>query len=339
MRVGFFLFFPSTMWAPGGGEVQVLKTKQALESIGVEVVLLDPWSRHLNVDVVHVFGSNWEVYGVVEAVKGMGLPVVVSTISFSSKPSWQWRLWKLIDRVVPVMTTYRLRQRIYDRADILIVASRSEGRQLSQGFRVEHTKFRVVPLGVDTLLYQSANPDLFINKFGISDFVLEVGRINRHKGQSRLIRALQGTGLHVVLIGPPDPRDLGSFHEIQELSRRYEWVHYLGTIDHDDPLLASAYSAARVHVLPSVSESFGLVTFEALAAGTAAVSGPYPPVQEHLGQYVYFCDPLSIKSIRKTVIHAYERGPDPRARYYVLKNFSWDRVAQRLLNIYREVAD
>jgi len=67
MKVAFFLFFPPTLWAPGGGEVQLAKTKEALEKLQVTVTLLDPWSRNHDFDVVHVFGSNYEVSSFIEA--------------------------------------------------------------------------------------------------------------------------------------------------------------------------------------------------------------------------------------------------------------------------------
>jgi len=337
MKVAFFKFFPPTLWASGGGEVQVVKTVEALERLQVKVVLFDLWSRVRGFDILHIFGSNYEVSGLVEVAKRVGLKVVVSTISYSAKPVWQWKVWKWVDRCVPVPTTYRLRQRIYDRADRLIVASRSEAYQLAQGFRIDGRKIRLVPHGIDVKRFELAGPELFTERYRLRDFVLQVGRINRHKGQLRLIRALDGTGLDVVFIGPLDHSDPEGVGEFERLLRSRPWVHYIGELGHDDPMLASAYAAARVHVLPSFSESLGLVTLEAVAGGAAAVTGPYPPIREYLGDYVYYCNPKSVDSIRKTVLEAFTKGPKPGAREHVLANFSWDKVAERLLNVYREL--
>ena len=46
-----------------------------------------------------------------------------------------------------------------------------------------------------------------------------------------------------------------------------EAVRWLGASDHDDPLLASAYAAARVFALPSWFETPGLAALEAALAG------------------------------------------------------------------------
>ena len=317
--------------------MQLAKTKEALERLGVEVVLFDTWSRRRDFDVLHVFGSTYELSSFVETAKGLGLPVVVSVIAYSAKPTWMWKMWRYMDRLVPIPTTYRLRQRIYDLADRLVALSRSEAERLAQGFRIDAAKVRVVPNGIEVGRFRAVDPGLFVEQYGLRDFVLQVSRINRLKGQARLIRALEGTGLQVVFIGPLDPTDPEGVREFQRLVERHRWVHYLGSFGHDDPLLASAYAAARVHVLPSIMESFGLVTVEALAAGTAAVSGRYPTLYDHMGDRVYYCNPLSVESIRKVVLHAYERGPKTGARDYVLSEFSWDRAAERLVQIYLEI--
>jgi hypothetical protein len=337
MRVAFFQFYPPTLWTPGGGEVQLAKTKEALERQGVEVILFNPWSRSQDFDVLHVFGSTYELSSFVQVAKGLGFPVVVSVIAFSAKPHWQWRLWKRIDHLLPVPTTYRLRQWIYTHADRLVVASQAEAEQLRRGFQIDSAKFRWVPHGIERNRFEQVDPELFIRDYKLKDFILQVSRINRYKGQSRLIRALEGTGIPLVFLGPLDPSDPKGVAEFRELVEKNEQVYYLGTLNHDDPLLASAYMAARVHVLPSVVESLGLVTLEAAAVGTAVVSGKYPTLYEYLGERIIYHDPSSVSSIREAVLKAYEEGPPPGLRRYVLENFSWERTAERLVEIYKEL--
>lgn len=339
MRVAFFQFFPQTLWTPGGGEVQLAKTREALVRRGIEIELFNPWSRAKDYDLLHVFGSSYELSSFVGAAKGLGLPVVVSAIAFSAKPSWQWKLWRLVDPLVPVPTIYRLRQEIYSRADILVAASQSEAGQLAQGFSVDQSKVRIVPHGIQVDRFLKPDPSIFVNQYGLKDFILQVSRINRSKGQARLVRALKGTGLQIVFLGPLDPTDAEGTQEFEQLiAENKDCVHYLGTLAHDDPLLVSAYAAARVHVLPStIIESPGLVTLEAMASSIAAISGYYPTLHDYVGDLVYYCNPHSEESIRQTVLEAYEKGPKPGARDFVLNNFSWDKVAERLEQVYKEV--
>ena len=57
MKILFFAY-PSAFQAPGGGEVLLLKTKEALESKGIFVKLFDQWNDKLkDYDILHVFGT------------------------------------------------------------------------------------------------------------------------------------------------------------------------------------------------------------------------------------------------------------------------------------------
>ncbi|WP_434655856.1 hypothetical protein [Thermoanaerobacterium thermosaccharolyticum] len=58
-------------------------------------------------------------------------------------------------------------------------------------------------------------PDLFIEKNGLKDFVLMVDRINNHKRQIKLMKALDGCNLDLVSIENMDPNDKEYFNEFQ----------------------------------------------------------------------------------------------------------------------------
>ncbi len=73
-------------------------------------------------------------------------------------------------------------------------------------------------------------------------------------------------------------------------SRRGQ-VIWLGRLDHHDPLLASAYAAARVFALPSWFETPGLAALEAALAGCAVVITPYGSTREYFGDLVEYARP------------------------------------------------
>lgn len=95
--------------------------------------------------------------------------------------------------------------------------------QLAQGFRIDAAKVRLVPHGIEAGRFRAVDPALFVERYGLRDFVLQVSRINRLKGQARLIRALEGTGLQVVFIGPLDPTDFPLTSDVdRRLRNRYQ---------------------------------------------------------------------------------------------------------------------
>ena len=337
MNVAFFLFFPPTLWTPGGGETQLIKTKEALEQLGVQVELFDIWSRKRDYDIMHVFGSTYQLSDFVVTAKRLGMKVVVSPIIYTDKPMWKWKVWRQIDRLLPVPTVYTYRQRIYEAADVLLPGSHAEAVQLHANFRVPMKKMSVILNAADKG-FAEASADQFVKKFGLKDFVLMSGRISRHKGQLRLIQALAGQGIELVFIGQMDPDDPGYFSQFQQACENKTWVHYLGFID-DLEVLASAYAATRVHALPSFGECPGLVSLEAGLAGANIVAVKNPTVYDHLGDEAFYCKPRSISSIRRTVLAAYNAPRNERLRQRLLNGFTWEVVAQKIMNIYRDLLD
>jgi len=90
LKVAFYVY-PTAFQSPGGGEIQLLKTKQYLENEGVEVKLFDQWTDRLeSFDVFHLFGAAKECVKMVETAKILGVKTVLSTICWYSWKSAWW---------------------------------------------------------------------------------------------------------------------------------------------------------------------------------------------------------------------------------------------------------
>lgn len=337
MKVLLFQFFPPTIWSRGGGETYLECVRRELPNAGIEAEVLNLEKPQRDFDLLHVFGSTHEVSGLVSVGAAMGKPVMVSPICLSSKPAIVWKAARLIDRLIPFPTVYSYRQKIYEHATRLFPSSRIMAAQLQKYFGVPHSKMRIVHLGADDAVGR-ANATDFVNVYGIEGFVLEVGRVNSRKGQSRLIRALKGTGIPIVFIGPLDPSDETGCREFLGLVEQNQaQCHYLGPI-YDKRILYGAYHAAKVHALPSIGEFPGLVNLEAALGGANIVTGLAPEVREYLGDEVYYCDPTSIADIRRQVLVAWESPRRASLKKLVLARFTWRRTAFALAEEYRLVA-
>ncbi|MCS4055902.1 glycosyltransferase family 4 protein [Salinibacter ruber] len=320
-----------------GGGGPVVKTKQSLEEIGIETKLFSQWYPDSDFDVFYVDGSSYETKKAIEAVKLIERPVVVVTAAYSSRPVWQFWAWKYIEKVLPIPTVYGLRQKVYNMADVLISSSESEIDQLKISFDIDDEKINFIPWCIDRKVFRDPDDSPFVERYGLKNFVLQVGRINERKGQTRLIRALDGTGLEVVFAGELHAQDPEERDRFLGMVEERDWAHYVGPLSHDE-MLPSAYAAAKVHVLPSKFEFPGMVTLEAAAAGCSVVSGPYPTIKDYLGDRIYYCDPTSLDSIRTNVEKAFRNEVDESLSEFVLENYTWLSRAKRLKKMFKKIA-
>ena len=115
-------------------------------------------------------------------------------------------------------------------------------------------------------------------------------------------------------------------------------VLWLPARDHRDPLLASAYAAARVFALPSWFETPGLAALEAALAGTAIVITPHGSTREYFGDRVRYARPDRVGEIASAIRQAWDHGPDPRLADFIAAHYLWPRVARKTAEVYDAVA-
>lgn len=337
MRVAV-LSSPMLFQAQGGLQIQILETNAALQRRGVDARLIDPNVEHLkSFDLVHVYSVINGNHRIAEYGKTFGLPVVTSPLI---RPHWNRSLGKrarLMERVVgrlthwDVKTEYRQIESCLSNSDILIALGEIERRSMVDAFKIDPKRIRVIPNGIPKRFFD-ASPTLAMERLeGKNGFVLCVAAINPHKNQLGLVQALAGTNRHVVLAGECLPSEEPYLQQIQS----YPHVTYLGKLDYDDPLLASAYAAAGVFCLPSQSEVMPLSILESLATGTPVVT-----TQNHsmdmkgLAGLVREVNPNDLTEIR-SMIEAMLNAPPSREKCCAaVRDLTWDAVAEAVHQCY-----
>ncbi|NEU79743.1 glycosyltransferase [Nostoc sp. UIC 10630] len=102
---------------------------------------------------------------------------------------------------------------------------------------------------------------------------------------------------------------------------------------------------ADLFALTSYSENFGVAVLEALSAGIPVIVTPGVALanlvaQENLG-YVAEFDVTAIAAAIQQVLdcpeEAQKRGD--RARKFVLENYTWDRIASKLISVYTDIIE
>jgi glycosyltransferase involved in cell wall biosynthesis len=316
-----------------------------LDAMGLPVRLFSTWTDRIEAArLVHLFGMSREGLELARVAKLRGVPVVLSPICWyeprailALEPDPMRKAAGLaayaLRRINPRIPSWR--RQLLRLADVILPNSDSEADQLFRLFGVGRERIRVVPNGVLPTL-GTAGPDLFRQRWGSDPFVLCVGRIEPRKNTLGLIRAIRPLGLTLVLIGEAAPGYRRYAQECRHLGgSRVVW---LGRVDHHDPLLGSAYAAARVFALPSWFETPGLAALEAGLAGCAVVITPYGSTRDYFGDFVEYARPDRTDEIRRAVWKCWTGGPDPRLARRIATDYLWPNVAQITAEVYDQVA-
>ncbi|MTW13945.1 glycosyltransferase [Pseudoduganella eburnea] len=342
MRVGI-LSYPMLFQREGGLQVQVRETIAALNQLDatMSAELVDPSRQKLaDFDLIHVFSAHNGNFRVVESAVDLGVPVVLSPLV---SPSWDRNTGfraRVADRLAGKISSYNLQtsyaqtKRALQLADLVIALGEAEREAIVNGFLTERAKIRVFPNGISRQFF-TARAELFRQRTGIiGPFALTVGSVSPYKNQLGLAQALEGAELPLVLIGPVSREEHGYLQEIL----RSPWVRWLGALDHEDPLLASAFAAASVVALPSQGEVFPLSVLEALAAGTPVVMTEESALQLDGSGTMLRKVAWDDRAGQREAILSLARKPPGRASVQAMvEQFTWQRVATQVAACYREL--
>ncbi len=171
--------------------------------------------------------------------------------------------------------------RVIRAADRIIAPTLTERDQLIEYYDADDTRIAVAPPGVDLEKFTPGDRAAAKRRFGFSDdpLVVFVGRLQPFKGTDIAVAAMTHLGRMVpdaqlAVVGGDSPRgSTGESIRLKLAARRLgvsDRLHFMDPVDHTE--LPELYRAADVVVVPSASESFGLVALEASACGTPVVA-------------------------------------------------------------------
>ena len=309
--------YPVAFQCPGGGEIQLLKSIDALEKLGIEVIKFDPWTTKLtNADVVHHFsvqGGSMHFCGYTHT---QGIPLVISPIIWlGDNPE-----------IYPVGEIAHLLQI----SDIICPNSNAEAQQLGSYFNIPEDKFVITHNGIDEIFTQKVDGQLFRDTYTINTpFVLCVANIEPRKNQLNLIKAIKELNKKLILIG--NIRDNDYYDQCMAIANDH--VEYVGYIDHHDPLLRSAYDACDVFALPSTLETPGLAALEAAASNAIIVITEIGATKEYFTDNAFYVSPESHQSIKEGLLKAFDTNNLTTENSF-FKKYSWDQTALQLLTAY-----
>ncbi len=281
-------------------------------------------------DVIHLHSVFlWPTYAAARAAERVGVPYVISPRgmlvpelirkkSRIAKSSWMAMIEK---------RTFR------ESSGIHFTAQREWDDARGLSLPLPHPF--IVPNGIDESVASTATR--------LPDTLLFLGRINWKKGLDRLLDAMEVTpGVKAVIAGNDEEELTPKLRAQAERNGIASRVEFCGPVSGDAKTRLLQTSTALV--LPSLSENFGNVVLEAMAAEMPVILTPEVGLAADVASAGAGIvtngapEPLAAAIRRLLSDTDLRRAMGNRGRQLVNARFTWDRVAAEMEENYRRIA-
>lgn len=255
------------------------------------------------------------------------------------------RVKKSIIRKIGYQTVFQLGIK---RAKKIIAVSNYTKENLTNSFKIAKDKIEVIHLGLEPKFRIITNQELLQkikDRYQITKpFIFYIGVWRDHKNLPGLIKAFNilkseyKSDYQLVLGGKSDPKYPENKQALENSPFRSDII-LPGFISEDE--LPLFYNAAKLFVLPSFCEGFGLVALESLACGTPVIGSNTTSLPEILQDCALYFDPKDSKVIAKIISEVLtDTGlyQDLQKRgLNQIKKYSWLDCAKKTLEVYQSV--
>lgn len=352
--------------APGGDMIQLLKTKEFLEKMGVEVDISLEFEPDLTkYDLVHLFNlmEPQDIYlqmvnakkqnkkialstiyglyteferkargGLFQKLANIISPYQIGYIKTLIKQFYENRFHKGVYKML-FKGYYGLMKEIVDNTDVFLPNSISEMNRVASEFKLKKYTFVDIPNAIDKTVF-SGEETSTQNKFAkYQDCILCAARIEGRKATLNLVKAVKGTDYKLVLVGKESQNQKKYVEQVHKEAG--ENVFFLGAIPHDD--LRDLYKVAKVHALVSWMETPGLSSLEAAAMGCNIVVTTKGDTRDYFEDFAFYCEPDDTNSIKKAIDSAFTEPVNPLLKQKILNNYTWEKTAAETYKAYQKI--
>ena len=233
----------------------------------------------------------------------------------------------------------KIKKNTIHNADLIICVSNTTKHDLINLYSIKEEKIKV--------LYHGVSPSYkYLNKGEISNnhligfpFILYIGRRKCNKNFNELLRAYsaweKNNEIFLLVVGSKWESD--EYRTLKELKIEKKVVLMSNVSDN---FLSALYNQARSFVYPSLYEGFGIPLLESMACGCPIVASSIPSTLEIAQDLPVYYKLGNIDSLL-TALDKGNEAKEDRDRiekgFIRRKDFSWEKSAKELLNIYREL--
>ena len=319
--------------AHGGTQVLIEKLMEHLPQCGVTVEPLRWWDARQEMDIIHSFGRPSDLLA--ELMVGKNIALVMSEIleAAAGRNRWEllgFRLLKLLISRCAGASVGRLGWHVHRHVAAAIYASPVELELARNLYGLPSNRGYLLPYGLT-----SQELDALAREDREAGHLVCVATIHPRKNVLLLARAAREAETSVIFLGKPYSENDIYFKEFMGLVDGRN-VIYRGYVSAEEK--QTLLRQARGFVLLSNYESGCMAVYEAAAAGLPMLLADRPWARASYAVYgdVHF---VSLHSLPATAakLKEFYRQAHRRVGRQIFPVPTWDEVAQRYVEIYRQV--
>ena len=229
-----------------------------------------------------------------------------------------------------------------NKADLVIAISEQTKKDIVTYLNINPEKIKLIYQGCAQEFKEeipSEFTELTRKKYNLnSNFVLNVGTIEKRKNVLSVIKAIKDIDTQLVIIG----KKTSYFNEISNYiseNNLQNKVVFLENVELKE--LASIYRMATIFIYPSVFEGFGIPIIEALYSKTPVITSKGGCFLEAGGDNSIYINALNSEEIRVQIVellaNTEKRDFLKQKGYEFVKKFNDDKIAKNWIDNYNEL--
>ncbi len=231
-----------------------------------------------------------------------------------------------------------MQKRVAKKLSHIITVSDNSKKDIAKEYNIPESKFKTIPIGIDTNnFYPIASIKKKPNRIIVTN-----SADTPLKGLYHLLFAIKAIlkirPVELVVIGSPKKK--GGIETLVKKLELEPHITFTGRIDHEQ--FVKEYAKARIAVIPSLYEGFGLPVGEAMACRIPVICTTGGALPEVAGDAAKLVPPGDAAALENAILELLE---DPsqcetlaeKGYQRVHKEFTWEKTAKRTAQTYREI--
>jgi glycosyltransferase involved in cell wall biosynthesis len=353
--------------APGGAQIQILKTKEYLEKLDVICdITTTPFNIEYNqYDILHLTDLTWVYDNIVylKEIKEQNFKgkKVLSTIYWpfddyasNGAPLVQKIIFKIfgvngfefvkalakfIIKKEPIYLNglkksyISMQKEIVSNMHWLLPNADLEMEALNNRLGLCLKNYSIANNAIDTQVFDKVKASKKIVKN--NKLITFVARIDARKNQLNFLKSMMDTKYEIRFIGNAGPNSQNYLNELKKLAETRGNVKFISHIPQEE--VFEHMLEAKVNVLTSWIETPGLVSLEAGYSECNIVVSDKGSVRDYFRDFAYYCQPNNIKDIKEKTIQAMNNKFNHNFKELIKSKYSWEQTAYQTLEAYKRV--